>query len=78
MDAASYSATADTLVGRIVDLIPSNPHILEMDSPWDLLKVEGFKCDDIGPSLFQALWSLARAKQVYRQSKESTVTSANK
>ena len=78
MDATSYSATADILVGRIVDLIPRNPHIMEMDSPWDLFKVKGFKCDDIGPSLFQASCSLAKAKQVYRQSTESTVTSANK
>ena len=71
MNATAYSATADTLVCRIVDLIPSNPHILEMDSPWDLFKVEGFKCDDIGPSLFQASWSLAQAKQIYSRSKES-------
>ena len=76
MKAASYSATAGTLAGRIVDLIPGNPRILEMDSPWDLFKVEGFKCDDIGPSLSQASWSLAQAKQVYCRSKESTATSA--
>ena len=66
MDVAAYSATADTLVGRIIDLIPANPQILEFDSPWELFNVDDFKCDDLQPSLAQASWSLAKAKEVYR------------
>ncbi len=33
-----------------------------MDDPWDLFKVEGFDCKDIGPSFFQASWALNRTK----------------
>jgi hypothetical protein len=62
----AYSDTADKLVQRIIDLIPDNPEILEMKEAWDLFKVKDFKCDDIGPSLFQASWSLSKAKQLYK------------
>ncbi len=61
-----YEQTADELTRRILDLIPSNPEILTMDSPWGLFKVPGFKCDDIGPSLYQAQFSLAKARELYR------------
>ncbi len=64
----NYSQTADELVNRIVALIPENLNILELDSPWNLFEVNGFKCDDIGPSLFQAQRALAKAKSVYNQS----------
>lgn len=64
----NYSQTADELTNRIIALIPTNPNILKLDSPWDLFKVDGFKCDDIGPSLFQAQWSLAKAKTIYNKS----------
>ncbi len=63
----NYAATADTLVERIVALIPQHPEILEMSDPWKLFKVEGFDCKDIGPSLFQASWALARAKEQYNR-----------
>ena len=59
-----YEATADELVRRIRTLIPEHPEILELESPWDLFKVEGFNCADIGPSAFQASWALARAKHL--------------
>ena len=58
----AYSATADELVERIRALIPEHPEIMGMDDPWDLFKVEGFDCKDIGPSFFQASWALNRAK----------------
>lgn len=65
MTPESYSGTAEMLVDRIVALIPENQHILSMTSAWDLFKVDGFKCDDIGPSLFQAQFALQKAKTVY-------------
>jgi hypothetical protein len=62
-DWSGYAATADVLVERITALIPEHPEILTMNSAWDLFKVEGFNCNDIGPSLFQASWALKKAQQ---------------
>lgn len=60
-----YSATADELTRRIADLIPSNPQIMDDGfSAWDLFNVPGFKCDDLAPSLFQASWSLKKAREM--------------
>ncbi len=64
---SAYSAAAETLVGRILALVPKNPQIMAFESVWDLFKVPGFKCDDIGPSLAQASWALAEAKRRYRK-----------
>ena len=63
----TYVATADELVARILALMPAHPEIMGMDSAWDLFKVPGFKCDDIAPSLAQASWALAAAKQACQQ-----------
>lgn len=60
----SYEQTADALVQRIVAL---GPQVLALDSPWGLFKIEGFTCDDIGPSLAQAAWSLEKAKTILRE-----------
>lgn len=65
MNSNQYASTADRLVDRIVALIPSHPEILALESPWGLFKVDGFKCDDIGPSLAQAAWALSKAKHDY-------------
>ncbi len=66
----SYESTANALVNRILALIPEQPQILQLESAWDLFKVPGFKCDDIGPSLAQASWALSAAKQAYTASQE--------
>ena len=58
---AGYTSTADELVNRISALIPSHPEILKIENPFDLFKVEGFKCDDLQPSLDQASWALSKA-----------------
>ena len=58
-----YEATAEELTNRILALVPSHPEILEIKDVFDLFKIEGFKCDDIAPSWFQAQWSLAQAKK---------------
>lgn len=57
-----YQSTADELVKRIVALIPTHPEILKMSDPFALLSIDGFECDDLQPSLFQAQWALAKAK----------------
>lgn len=62
-----YSGIANKLKDRILELIPERPEILELEDAWGLFKVDGFKCDDLGPSLFQASWALQRAKQEFRQ-----------
>lgn len=61
-----YESTANELTNRILALIPTQPQILDLTSAWDLFKVPGFKCDDIGPSLAQASWALSSAQQAYR------------
>lgn len=60
-------STADELVKRITDLIPTHPEILSLDDAWGLFKVEGFDCKDLGPTLFQAQWALAKAKKDWRR-----------
>lgn len=62
-----YAKTVDELTNRIVALIAENPHILTMESAWDLFKVDGFDCKDIGPSLAQAQWALNNAKRIHSQ-----------
>lgn len=59
-----YELTADELTRRIVAL---GPQVLDLESPWKLFKVEGFHCDDIGPTLAQAQWALAKAQSILRQ-----------
>lgn len=67
MSNLGYSGTADKKVERIMEFIPDHPEILKMDSAWALLKVDGFQCDDIEPSLFQAEWALVKAKELHRR-----------
>lgn len=64
----SYESTANELRNRITALIPEHPEILAMESAWDLFEVDGFKCDDLSPSMAQAGWALANAKQMYESS----------
>jgi hypothetical protein len=66
----AYAETANTLVDRIVALIPAHPEIMSMDDPWALFKVPGFKCNDLQPSLFQASWALSKAQQQYKNSRK--------
>jgi hypothetical protein len=47
--------------------MPEHPEILEMASPWDLFDIDGLKVADLQPSLAQASWALARAKQQFRE-----------
>lgn len=61
----NYQTTAEELANRIYDLIPQNPSILDMQDVFDLLKIPGFKCDDIAPSLAQAGFALDKAKRMY-------------
>lgn len=61
----SYESTGNELVDRILKLIPNHPEILTLESPFDLFKIEGFKCDDLQPSLFQAGWALGRARNIH-------------
>lgn len=63
---AAYTATADELTKRILALIPAHPEIMTIESPFDLFKIDGFKCDDIGPSLAQAGWALGKARQLHK------------
>lgn len=63
----TYTETVELLAARITALIPEHPEILEMESAWDLFKVLGFVCDDLGPSLFQAQYALAKAKITYNE-----------
>jgi hypothetical protein len=59
----SYEEVGNELSNRILALIPTHPEILKMDDAFDLFDVDGFKCDDLDPSMFQASWALANAKK---------------
>ena len=61
-----YESNAYKLVDRIEKLIPDHPEILQMDDPFKLFKVEGFKCSDLDLSLFQAGWALQEAKRRWK------------
>jgi len=61
-----YISTANELSDRILKLIPEHPEISELDDCWGLFKIEGFKCDDLSPSFFQASWALNDAKHRYQ------------
>ncbi len=61
-----YEATADELTRRIVAL---GPLILNLNSPWELFKVDGFTCSDLGPSLAQASYALANAQRLLSETK---------
>ena len=61
----SYSSTADKLANRIYKLMEEDPTIYFITDPWKLFSVEGFKCDDLEPSLYQAGWALGKAKSMY-------------
>lgn len=62
-----YEAVCQELKARILALIPGHPEILELGSVWDLFKVPGFACDDLGPSMAQAGAALAAARAEYRR-----------
>jgi len=63
---AGYTGVIEELVRRIEALVPAHPEILTMDNPFDLFRVEGFKCDDLAPSLAQAGGALAAVKGAHR------------
>ena len=64
---AIYEATANELRDRILALIPTHPEILDMTSAFDLFRVEGFKCNDLQPSMGQAMFAMESAKRAFRK-----------
>ena len=68
--AEGYQNVALELVGRILDLIPTHPEILTLPDAWGLLKIEGFVCSDLEPTLFQASWAFDKARQLWDQQHE--------
>lgn len=66
-----YNTTANELAERILKLIPENPQILEFKSAGKLFGVKKFDCDDLNPSLFQAQWALAKAKERWKENDTS-------
>ena len=68
----AYEATGNALRDRILALIPGHPEILEMDDCFKLFKVEGFKCDDLQPSMAQAGWAIRAAQRMYREQQPVT------
>jgi len=67
----SYENTANLLVNRIEKLIPKYPEILEIKDVFDLFNISDFECNDLAPSLAQASWALSKAKQNYKDSKQT-------
>ena len=69
---ANYSKKCDSLGERILKLIPEHPEIMKIENAFDLFKVEGFKCDDLGPSLAQAQGALAWAQNRHEKGNQIT------
>ena len=71
MNEAAYTATADELTQRIIALFPTHPELLESRErdPWTLFDA-GLKCDDLQPSLFQANWALAKARELHEDASQ--------
>ncbi len=67
MKVEAYTDTANALKDKILAIIPDHPEILDMDEPGGLFKIEGFDCNDLAPSLFQAQWALGRAKMEWKE-----------
>ncbi len=65
--AINYEAAADKLVQRMLQTFEAHPDAAQLDDVWKMLKVPGFNCDDIGPSLFQAGWAFSMAKKLWRE-----------
>jgi hypothetical protein len=63
----AYSQTANVLVQRILETFEKHPEAAEITDAWKLLKVKGFDCSDLEPSLFQADWALAHARRIWRE-----------
>ncbi len=70
MNNTEYEETANELTRRILALIPENPEIMTIDSPFDLFRM-GLKCDDLGPSLAQASVALGAARRIHAESSRS-------
>jgi hypothetical protein len=64
----TYEGIANTLVERIMKLIPAHPEILDLKDAWGLFGIDGFDCSDLDPSLAQACSALIEAKERYRSS----------
>lgn len=62
-----YNNITQELTERIIKLIPDNPQILEIESPWDLFNIEGFYCKDLEPSLFQAAKAITDTRIRYKE-----------
>lgn len=58
-----YEGTANALVLRMLESLLAHPEAANGDV-WGMLKVPGFRCDDLQPSMFQAGWAFAKAKKM--------------
>jgi hypothetical protein len=62
-----YGKSIYTLAGRIYELIPTRPEILQMDDPWRVLKIPGLQSDDLEITLMQVRYALAMARKRWRE-----------
>lgn len=62
----NYEQTYSELERRIDALVPEHPEVLDLKEAFDLFKVPGFKCDDLQPSLCQAMLALQRVQHRHR------------
>jgi hypothetical protein len=60
----TYEETTAALVARIVAL---GPQVLDVTDAFRLFQLPGFACGDLEPSLAQADFALARAKEILRR-----------
>lgn len=51
-----------TIIDRILALIPTNPQILEMDTPFELCNIPEFKISDLQPAYHHVATALKEAQ----------------
>lgn len=64
----SYNSTINAMADKILAVIPDNPGVLKMTSPWELLRVRGIDLSDLeNITLFQVGHALRAAIQRYNE-----------
>ena len=63
---SAYTSVVHELEKRILAMMPEHPELVGMTTPWPLFDVDGFDCEDLGPSMAQASAALRGAQLLWK------------
>jgi hypothetical protein len=66
----TYHFDVDELTRRVLELIPSNPKILTMLSPFEMLEIAEFEYKDLEPSTIQLSHAIGKAISIYNDNQK--------